>query len=627
MSPSVQTAPNQKPPEIAPKSTPAPSFFQEAKQSIKAIFVSDAAKTVAKEASFQAQMGIKKGVDKSTQVVGEFAQSGMRSAGDLFRGNSDYYPDNTDYVEYPDNDNYEYPEQPYDYNNQPGQTTPRYGGRPHLPGRSGRVSGLVKKSLWRNPFVIAGLIALFFILYSFFIENMLDSTAPLMAQVFNETPGGITESGTTTPEIGTTGDFCPTPEAISQNRDPLACRYLNPAVGLFDTNISQEGINNYIEKFSPVFVSAGIGDKAEFTRRTNYIIEQSKQAGLNPALFLGYWKSESGFSTIKTASDMGCAPKSESMRGFERQVQCALGLISGGASTAQCASSKDSSSPACLFEQGRITSNPTIFTNPPKIPISTFDDFAEMYGPKSQKLDPGVVNHNCSSTYNTLLEVVTLINSCQAPTQTIAGPIVPVGEQGSRIASVGMQVVNQLLHGTKDRAQILALGMNCDPGTSNGANGHYLGYHCWGEMVKKIYDIAQDPDYLQCTEFIIAVFDKAGFYDQINLIGGPGKGNARDWANNARKYPDKFQVFNDARMLQPGDIISIGAPGNAGHVALVIKREHNQVQVAQAATDQKLEDWFIDPQTGSLDPRYNYLSRQSTPYGGFIRLKDFQEKF
>lgn len=608
-------------------------------QTVKKIATSEPVKKVVKEVSFQAQMGIKKLVDKGIQITGSFLKGGLETAREFFQGNSGTsaesfgYPDQSfEEYNYLGEDDYtpvnQTPAQSYE---QAARQRSQLG---RIPNRNSRflkprpsIPGKNKISFFRTfagRAVIASGIS--FLIYFVFFSGILESTAPLMNF-------GQTTTGEASPfDSGLSGlsGFCPTPEVIDLNRDPLTCRYLNPPVGLFDTNLSQEGINNYIEKYSPVFVKAGKGDKTEFIRRVNYIVAQSKQAGLNPALFLGYWKSESAFSTYPGASDMGCAPRQESMRGFERQVQCALGLISGGSQSAMCAISKEESSKACLGEQGRITSYPDVYNPAPKIPISTFDDFMEMYGPRSQNLvkyesTPDGLNRNCSSTYNTLLEVVATLNACQASAQTVAGPIIPFGENGAKIANVGIQIASQLLHSIKDRTQIQSLGMNCALGSPNGdANSHFTGYHCWSEMTNPKYDIVPDPNYLQCTEFIIAVFDKAGFYNQIRLISYPG--DARDWANNARKYSDKFEVFTDARQLQPGDIISLGAVGNAGHVALVVKKEENRITVAQAATSERMEDWFIETKTGTLNPGYNYVSREMTGSGGFIRLLDFKER-
>lgn len=201
-------------------------------------------------------------------------------------------------------------------------------------------------------------------------------------------------------------------------------------------------------------------------------------------------------------------------------------------------------------------------------------------------------------------------------------PITPSGEKNARIASAGEQIANQLLHSVNERQKIQSLGMICDIGTPNGApNDHFQGYHCWVEMTEKKYDIASDPDYLQCTEFIIAAYDKAGFIDKINLIT---RGNARDWANNARRNGNYFDVFTDARDLAPGDIISLGETNVAGHLAIVVQKERNRIQVAQAATDAKFEYWYIDMSTGILNPEHpDYASRKMTQEGGFIRLKNF----
>lgn len=195
------------------------------------------------------------------------------------------------------------------------------------------------------------------------------------------------------------GGSCPD---TSSNKDPNSCRYLNPAVDLFANTLPQTSINNYIAKYSSVFIQSGKGDLTEFTKRTNYIVDNARQAGLNPAIFLGYWKSENNFST-EGNRDMGCAGDN-----FYEQVDCSLGIKAFADPVKNpipnCAKSKDGNSKACIALKGIRGSKDKI--NPIKYPISTFDDFAEAYGAKTDDIK------NCTHTYNILIEVAIELNAC-----------------------------------------------------------------------------------------------------------------------------------------------------------------------------------------------------------------------
>ncbi|GEM_PF-6452133 len=195
-----------------------------------------------------------------------------------------------------------------------------------------------------------------------------------------------------------------------------------------------------------------------------------------------------------------------------------------------------------------------------------------------------------------------------------SGAIIPVGQGGERAASSARQIASQLVHSTRQ-------GMTnpyCDPGILHGGpQAHYIGFHCWSEMANPKYDQARDPDYLQCTEFVWAAFEKAGFGNEINLING----NAQDWVASAKARTDIFATFgeSDVDQLQPGDIISLGSAANdIGHVAIVIDKKRNVVEVAQSATDFATESWDI--KGNKLIP-YDQANRPSrTIVKGFIRL-------
>lgn len=264
------------------------------------------------------------------------------------------------------------------------------------------------------PVIVVIIVVLIIIVMMFFL---LDSSALL--NQFSPASTGKTDFSTTQqisaskPVVRDAG-ICPSQEVIDQNKDNN-CKYLNPNIDLFDIFISDEMINKYIEKY----VSSFNGTRTEFIRRVDYIVDMSKQAGLNPILFLGYWKSESQFSSLGTR-DMGCVGDN-----FEEQVNCALGIkeFSDPAKNpvANCARSGDANSIACKTLKSIRTNSPYDSTHPVKYPIATIDDFAESYGPYDHLT--GGKPTNCTHTYNTLLEVASRLNACTsapstAPVQT-----------------------------------------------------------------------------------------------------------------------------------------------------------------------------------------------------------------
>lgn len=209
---------------------------------------------------------------------------------------------------------------------------------------------------------------------------------------------------------GSKGGSCPSQEIINNNKkDRNTCHYLNPAIDLFDTNISSSAVESYITKYSPTFTRADKGDLNEFKRRVNLIVSTAKAQGLNPVLFLGYWKTESAFSTVGNR-DFGCIGN-----GFEAQLDCAVGKGLGSTVAAQCAVSKDANSTSCKTVKGIRDSHPQIYGKYPiTLPIATIDDFAEVYGPIAPNLGDAAQNNNCIHTYNTLLEVANELNGCKA---------------------------------------------------------------------------------------------------------------------------------------------------------------------------------------------------------------------
>lgn len=233
-------------------------------------------------------------------------------------------------------------------------------------------------------------------------------------------PGGIptgTGGAGSSGFIG--GSGCPD---TSANRTEGSCRYLNPSIDIFDTNISQQSIDTYIQNYKNRFIGKTLtdgstGTEEEFKRRVGLIVSKAQSAGLNPALILAFWKSENAFSTIgRAGNDFGCRAYNPEITTFEEDLLCAVGLRSEGKTytpsvTVSCATSKDASSKACQsLKQGRVELDKT---HPIKYPISTFDDFMESYGPYDH-LNKGL-HTNCTHTYNLVLDVAKEVGACKLP--------------------------------------------------------------------------------------------------------------------------------------------------------------------------------------------------------------------
>lgn len=204
---------------------------------------------------------------------------------------------------------------------------------------------------------------------------------------------------------------CPTQTEITANRTtvPGACKYLNPSIDIFG-DLTQAQIQKYIDTY------AKTSDRTDFAERTNQIVQKARSVGLNPAIFLGYWKSEGNFSY-----SFGCDP-THAPYTFEAELDCALGLSAGGGSTSsRCARSvveKDPTKKAELEKAcealKKIRQNPIYKNYPVSLPIKTFDDFVETYGSATPELGDAPINYNCINTYNTLLEVALNIGACSS---------------------------------------------------------------------------------------------------------------------------------------------------------------------------------------------------------------------
>jgi uncharacterized repeat protein (TIGR01451 family) len=211
---------------------------------------------------------------------------------------------------------------------------------------------------------------------------------------------------------------CPSDADIRANRlSPESCKYLAPAVDIFNTSFSDSQLQTYIDAYqkqSPRSVE-------DFTQKAKRIVQLAQEVGINPIIPLSYWRSESGFG-----NGFGCPGVSND---FDSQVYCILGgppnsswstLYSDAARCARDGHEGITNSPACNFVAGRIAQHSTIYGPANvKVPIKTLDDLAEMIGSRNPDLEnylcatgstsacSSPINRNCTHTYNILLETFT----------------------------------------------------------------------------------------------------------------------------------------------------------------------------------------------------------------------------
>lgn len=280
---------------------------------------------------------------------------------------------------------------------------------------SGAGGQLIKKAgarmILANPLVLASvIIGVFFLLFIMLVPMGLLETTALLPPF--ET--GIAESAPLYPP-GSIGGSCPDKDTIEANRKstPETCKYFSPAINIFgDLTPTQ------IEKYKNTYKS--LSKRDDFDARVDDIVEQSRSVGLNPIIFLGYWRSEGFFSY-----SFGCDPRTPPFT-FEAELTCALGLSpAGGSATARCARSAIETDPTKKreLEKGcellKQIRNKDIYKKYPiSYPIKTFDDFAETYGSAAPLLGDADKNMNCVNTYNTLVEVALEVGSC-TPASTL----------------------------------------------------------------------------------------------------------------------------------------------------------------------------------------------------------------
>ncbi len=325
------------------------------------------------------------------------------------------------------------------------------------------------------------------------------------------------------------------------------------------------------------------------TQYYDTIVTRAAQNGWNPAFVLTLWLEETGGSqfTKTSAGGAGYSPSSNGHLGCAPWEPQAI-----------------DQSLDCLFKN---------FTEP----SYTFEDFMCIYGGDGFHKGPCTFNKDNPNFPGNIYKFYTLLVPSGPAAAVAVAPssgssdIVPVGQGGAKIASAAKQIAEKLVHSASTQAK----QMGCDYGGTYGPS-----YHCWSEM--KNYDQAADPNYLQCTEFGWASFDKAGFGQQISLIRN---NNAYYWPDAAKKHASTFTVFSDPSQIKPGDIISMGTGGGGGtvaHVAVVIEKGYNTVKVGQASTQNPTETFYIE--NGKFVVHYPSSARCGTETSGcrplFIRL-------
>lgn len=252
---------------------------------------------------------------------------------------------------------------------------------------------------------------------------------------------------------------CPTLDQLKNNVDQ--CRLLNPNVEIFNTYFSNEQRQEYIDLYEKEFVGKEIfmdyvpksinsdelnifgnqktqelkdrgyiirdekvymiGTPEEFERRVDFIISKSQEFGLNPAIFLGYWKPESYFSTAEGA-DFGCAPHlvnqnfGSPRKSFERELYCALGLNPKGQIPQPGETKTGSSGPQCAVSQNydSVSCKTAPKNRNVQIPPTTFDDLFVLHADFAKT--KGVISSgDCKVSYNQTLEVIAEIEACRDP--------------------------------------------------------------------------------------------------------------------------------------------------------------------------------------------------------------------
>lgn len=256
--------------------------------------------------------------------------------------------------------------------------------------------------------------------------------------------GGI--SGTTP-----TGQAAPLPPGTSSDLDK---KYDFTAFNIFKSDsVNDSLLQKYIDRALNNVKVKTAEQKNLMPSRAKFIRDQAQLAGLNPAIFLGYWESESGFSDytypgVRPGSDLGCDPLNPALKTFEDSVLCAVGKSQiTNSRTSQCALSRDINSPACqaiAFQQ----------TEGVKLPINTLKDFLNSYG--SKVADPN--NLRSDNIVKQTIADLGLVPTINTPPSS-ATPYTPGG--GSGILSCPVNN-GSVIYGSKETGGHCATGYGFD---------------------------------------------------------------------------------------------------------------------------------------------------------------------
>lgn len=372
-------------------------------------------------------------------------------------------------------------------------------------------------------------------------------------------------------QTGAIGGSCPNQTQISENKG-LSCHYLSPAINLFG-NISDSAIQTYKSKYALEFVgkminNGTLGTQTEFNKRVDYIVGSARSVGLNPALFLGYWKSENYFSTVGNR-DMGCSGDT-----FYEQVDCAVGIGKysnyNSSPIPHCARSKNTESDACKLLKA-IREKEYDKVKQIDYPVATFDDFAEAYGPI------GHVPENCQHTYNALLEVAVELDACTAGSVTPT----PVNSSGpSPFANFAKDLVGAFANscGGGNPPSISGGNYRCiESSIPSSAQYPDLAFQ---EVMRSVIDVMHGGAY-QCVGFVSTV--AAGITGDYIMVGGVA-GNVAVIGGLTHPVGEYDWIRRDSGLpIQAGDFpVWAGNPGHIAVVADIIDSENGVFNVAEA---------------------------------------------
>lgn len=199
----------------------------------------------------------------------------------------------------------------------------------------------------------------------------------------------------------------------------------------FDANaVTDEVLNKFIDREkNPSWVVKGSTQENFFESRTRFIRDTAKVAGLNPAIFLGLWRSESSYSNdrFRRGNDLGCRPDNPEITTFEEDVLCAVGTKSPAKTyepsyTTKCLLSRDVNSSSCQVIK------PTADKEGFALPISSLDSYLKAYAPLAA--DPNNIN-----THRIVKQVISEMGlaKCTPSTASSTGSLAEIVQWAQRI--------------------------------------------------------------------------------------------------------------------------------------------------------------------------------------------------